>query len=98
VDACDRALRRYTATVGIETENELVDSVIAAMAATATAGEYLDADAHRRDVALRVAVDACVRAGARCRAHGLDRELLLCAAACDRAAAQATLVLESPVA
>lgn len=98
VQSCDRALARYARGAGVGTGSDVVQHVVRAMAAVATAGEYLHADPHRRALALRLAVDSCERAADCCRRHGLDRDLLLCAAACDRAAAQAARALESPAA
>jgi hypothetical protein len=42
---------------------------------------------------LRLTVDACLAAAARCRQAGFDTSLLRCAVACDRAADEAQLVL-----
>jgi hypothetical protein len=48
-----------------------------------------------RELAFRLTAEACGAAAARCRQAGLDEPLLRCAAACDRAADEAELVLTS---
>lgn len=95
VRSCERALARYARGIDIDAANDVVQNVIAAMAAVATAAEYLEADPHRRELALRLACDTCTSAAECCRRHGLDDDLLLCAAACDRAAAQTARALDS---
>ena len=96
--ACDRALSRYVSEFELSTDNALVQDVVSAMAAVATAIDYLDRDAERRRHALRLVVDVCHRAARTCRHHGLDDDLLACAAACENAAMYAELTLGSTAA
>lgn len=93
--ACDRAVARYAAGLGVSRDHRVVQSVISAMAAVATAADYLDADRERQRTALALAVHVCTNAASECRRYGLDRDLLLCAAACERAADEADTLLSS---
>jgi hypothetical protein len=93
--ACERALARYKSGIGLTRDHHVVQSVVSAMAAVATAADYLEAEPEQKKVALSLAVHVCTGAASECRRYGLDQDLLLCAAACDRAAAEADRVLGS---
>jgi hypothetical protein len=90
-------LSRYSARLGLGHDHEVVRDVISAMAAVSTAADYLDA-ASGRQAALRLAVAVCRRAARTCRSFGLEHDLPLCAAACERAAAEVERALEQPAA
>jgi hypothetical protein len=60
-----------------------------------TTVDLLEVEDPRRELALRLTVDACRTAAAGCRQAGLDESLLRCAAGCDQAADEAELVLTS---
>jgi hypothetical protein len=80
---------------GMVTGRELFGDLLRAIATVRTAADLLDEPDSRRELALRLTADACSAAAARCRQAGLDTSLLRCAAACDRAADEAELVLTS---
>jgi hypothetical protein len=94
-NACERTLARYQTEAEVTVEHELVHSLLFAVATVGTAGAYLDAESEQRRLALRLAVDVCRHAAVSCRRYGLDRDLLMCAAACERAASEAELALTS---
>jgi hypothetical protein len=96
--ACDHALTRYMTNLRLSADHALVRDVVSAMAAVATAAEYINADEMRRAVALRLVVDVCRRTARTCRQYGLEADLLACAAACEVAATEAELALESSAA
>jgi hypothetical protein len=75
--------------------HELFSHLLRAIATLRTTVDLLDAADTRQELGLRLTVEACRAAAARCRQAGLDEQLLRCAAACDRAADEADLVLTS---
>jgi hypothetical protein len=75
------------------TGHELFRDLIRAIATVRTTVDLLDEEDSRRELALRLTAAACRAGGARCRQAGLDESLLRCAAACERAADEAELVL-----
>jgi hypothetical protein len=92
--SCERALIDYrTVAGGTLTGRELFGDLLRAIATVRTAADLLDEADSRRELALRLTVDACGAAAARCRQAGLDESILRCAAACERAADEAELVL-----
>jgi len=80
---------------GMVTGRELFGDLLRAIATVRTAADLLDEPDSRRELALRLTADACSATAARCGRAGLDTSLLRCAAACDRAADEAKLVLTS---
>ena len=78
--ACERALAHYPGpgADAVRFRETLTEAIFAIRAATTV--EPLD------DQGLRLASYACRQAANLCRHHGLDRQLLDCAATCDRAA------------
>jgi hypothetical protein len=95
-ESCERALTDYTRLVGaMVTGHELFGDLLRAIATVRTAVDLLDEADSRRELALRLTAEACSAAAVRCRQGGLDESLLRCAAACDRAADEAELVLTS---
>ena len=94
-DSCERALTEYANEVGMARQDGLFGCLLRAIAAVRTAVDLLDVQDSRRELALRVAAEACIAAAARCRQAGLDTSLLRCAVACDRAADEAQLVLSA---
>jgi hypothetical protein len=95
VESCERALTDYATKVGMVKRHELFRCLLRAVATVQTTVDLLDVDDSRRELALRLTVDACRTAAARCRQAGLDESLLRCAVGCDRAADEAELVLTS---
>jgi hypothetical protein len=75
--------------------HQLFGYLLRAIATVRTTVDLLEVEDSRRELALRLAVDACGAAAARCRQAGLDPALLRCAGACDRASDEAELVLTS---
>jgi hypothetical protein len=71
----------------------LFGDLLRAIATMRAAVDLLDEEGSRRELAFRLTAEACGAAAVRCRRAGLDESLLRCAAACDRAAAEAELVL-----
>jgi hypothetical protein len=95
-ESCERALTDYRKlTGGMVTGHELYGDLLRAIATVRTAVDLLDEADSRRELAFRLAAEACSTAAARCRQAGFDESLLRCAAACDRAADEAELVLTS---
>lgn len=95
-ESCERALIDYRKVAGgMVTGRELFGDLLRAIATVRTAADLLDEPDSRRELALRLTADACSATAARCRQAGLDTSLLRCAAACDRAADEAELVLTS---
>jgi hypothetical protein len=95
-EGCERALIDYRNVVGgMVTGHELFGDLLRAIATVRTAIDLLDEAGSRRELALRLTVEACSAAAVRCRRAGLDESLLRCAAACDRAADEAELLLAS---
>jgi len=75
--------------------HELFACLIRAIATVRTNVDLLEEEDSRRELALRLTAEACRAAAVRCRQGGFDESLLRCAAACDRAADEAELVLTS---
>jgi hypothetical protein len=97
-DSCERALIDYRKVAGSRVAGrELFGDLLRAIATVRTAADLLDEADSRRELAFRLTADACSAAAVRCRQAGLDESLLRCAAACDRAADEAELVLTSLV-
>ena len=95
-ESCERALIDYRKVAGgMVTGRELFGDLLRAIATVRTAADLLDEGDSRRELALRLATEACGVAAVRCRQAGFDESLLRCAAACDRAADEAELVLRS---
>jgi hypothetical protein len=95
-ESCERALIDYRKVAGgLVTGRELFRDLLRAIATVRTAVDLLDEADSRRELALRLTAEACSAAAVRCRQAGLDESLLRCAAACDRAAEEAELVLTS---
>jgi hypothetical protein len=95
-ESCERALIDYRKVAGgMVPGHELFGDLLRAIATVRTAVDLLDEADSRRELALRLTAEACSGAAARCRRAGLDESLLRCAAACDRAADEAELVLTS---
>jgi hypothetical protein len=95
-ESCERALIDYRKVAGgMVTGRELFGDLLRAIATVRTAADLLDEPDSRRELAFRLTADACSAAAARCLQVGLDSSLLRCAAACDRAADEAELVLTS---
>jgi len=94
-ESCERALTAYANEVGMVRRDDLFGCLLRAIASVRTAVELLEVEDSRQQLALRVAVDACTAAAARCRQSGFDTSLLRCAVACDRAADEAELMLTS---
>jgi hypothetical protein len=93
-ESCERALTDYRKLVGgMVTGNELFRDLLRAIATVRTTVDLLDEANSRRELAFQLTAEACRAAAARCRQVGLDESLLRCAAACDRAADEAELVL-----
>ena len=93
-ESCERALidsRKLSG--GIGTSHGLFGDLLRAIATVRTAVDLLDEADSRRELAFRLTSEACRAAAVRCRRAGLDESLLRCAAACDRAADEAELVL-----
>ena len=95
-ESCERALVDYGKVAGsTATEHELVSDLLRAIAAVRAAVDLRDDADTRRELAFRLTAEACRAAAVRCLGAGLDESLLRCAAACDRAADEAELVLTS---
>jgi len=95
-ESCERALNDYRELVGdMVSGHELLGDLLRAIATVRTAVDLADEADSRRELAFRLTAEACSAAAARCRQAGLDESLLRCAAACDRAADEAELVLTS---
>jgi hypothetical protein len=95
-EGCERALIDYRKVAGgMVTGHELFGDLLRAIATVRTAVDLLDEADSRRELALRLTAEACSAAAVRCRRAGLDESLLRCAAACDRAADEAEVVLAS---
>ena len=94
-ESCERALSQYANEVGMVRGHALFGRLLRAIGTVRTAVELLDGQDSRRELALRLTVDACRAAAAGCRQAGFDASLLRCAVACDRAADEAELVLTS---
>lgn len=93
-ESCERALIDYRKVAGgMVTGDELFGDLLRAIATALTAADLLDEADSRRELAFRLTAEACSAAAVRCRQAGLDESLLRCAAACDRAADEAELVL-----
>jgi hypothetical protein len=93
-ESCERALNDYRKVAGGRvTGRELFGDLLRAIATVRTAADLLDEADSRRELAFRLTAEACGAAAVRCRQAGLDESLLRCAAACDRAADEAELVL-----
>ena len=80
--------------LGLSGEQELFRALIPAIATVRTAADVLHDD-RNRDLALRLAEQACSHAASECRRYGFDRPLLRCAATCDQAVAEIELLLTS---
>jgi hypothetical protein len=94
--SCERALIDYRKVAGgMVTGQQLFGDLLRAIATVRTAVDLLDEAGSRRELALRLTTEACSAVAVRCRQAGLDESLLRCAAACDRAAEEAELVLTS---
>jgi hypothetical protein len=94
-ESCERALTDYRKQVGIVTGHELFRDLLRAIATVRTTVDLLDEEDSRRELALRLTAESCSAAAVCCRQGGLDESLLRCAAACDRAADEAELLLTS---
>jgi hypothetical protein len=95
-ESCERALIEYRkVTDGMVTRHRLFGELLRAIGTVRTTVDLLDEADPRQELAFRLTADACSAASARCRQAGLDESLLRCAAACDRAADEAELVLTS---
>jgi hypothetical protein len=94
-ESCERALIDSRKVAGMATGRELFGDLLRAIATVRTAADLLDEGDSRRELALRLTAEACGVAAVRCRQAGFDESLLRCAAACDRAADEAELVLRS---
>lgn len=94
-ESCERALTDYKTRVGMLTGHELYRDLLRAIATVRTTIDLLDEEDPRRELAFRLTAEACRAGAVRCRQAGLDESLLRCAAACDRAADEAELVLTS---
>lgn len=95
-ESCERALIDYGKIAGSTAmEHELVGDLLRAIATVRAAVDLRNEADSRRELAFRLTAEACRAAAVRCRAAGLDESLLRCAAACDRAADEAELVLTS---
>jgi hypothetical protein len=95
-ESCERALIDYRRVAGgMVTGHELFGDLLRAIATVRTAVDLLDEADSRRELAFWLTAEACSAAAVRCRQAGLDESLLRCAAACDRAADEAELVLTS---
>lgn len=95
-DSCERALIDYRGVAGSRvTGRQLFGDLLRAIATVRTAADLIDEAGPRRELAFRLTAEACGAAAMRCRQAGLDASLLRCAAACDRAADEAELVLTS---
>jgi hypothetical protein len=94
-DSCERALTDYRTQVGMVRGHDLFRDLLRAIATVRTTLDLLDEGDSRRELAFRLMAEACNAAAVRCRQGGLDESLLRCAAACDRAADEAELVLTS---
>jgi hypothetical protein len=95
VESCERALTDYGTKVGVFRGHELYRCLLRAIATMRTTIDLLEVEDERRELAWRLTSEACRAAAERCRQAGLDESLLRCAAACDRAADEAELVLTS---
>jgi hypothetical protein len=94
--SCERALIDYRKVAGgTVTGHELFADLVRAIATVRTAVDLLDEADSRRELAFRLTAETCSAAAVRCRQAGLDESLLRCAAACDRAADEAELLLTS---
>jgi hypothetical protein len=92
--SCERALNDYREVArSTVTARELFGDLLRAIATVRTAADLLDEADPRRELALRLTVGACGAAAVRCRQAGLDESILRSAAACERAADEAELVL-----
>ena len=94
-ESCERALTDYRTRVGMLTGHELLSELLRAIATVRTTVDLLNDEDSRRELAFQLSAEACRAAAGRCRQAGLDESLLSCAAACDRAADEAELVLTS---
>lgn len=92
-NSCERALSDYATHLGMARADESFSHLLRAMATVRTTIDLLAVEDSRRELALRLTVEACRAAAVRCREAGLDESLLRCAVACDRAADEAELVL-----
>ena len=93
--SCERALIDYATQVAGVGGSALLGYLLRAIAVVRTTLDLLDLEDSRRELALRLTVEACSAAAAHCRRAGLDEPLLRCAVACERAADEAELVLTS---
>lgn len=94
-ESCERALSLYANEVGMVRGDALFGCLLRAIATVRTAVELLEGRDSRRELAMRLTVDACRTAAARCRRAGFEASLLRCAVACDRAADEAEFMLTS---
>jgi hypothetical protein len=94
-ESCERALTEYRAQVGMVTGHDLFRDLLRAIATVRATVDLLDEEDSRRELAFELTAEACRAGAVRCRQAGLDESLLRCAAACDRAADEAELVLTS---
>lgn len=93
-DSCERALIDYRKVAGgLVAGHQLVRDLLLAIATVRTAVDLLDEAGSRRELVFRLTGETCRAAAVRCRGAGFDESLLRCAAACDRAAEEAELVL-----
>jgi hypothetical protein len=94
--SCEEAVRVYVSRFGLRAEHQLFRELIPAIATVKTAADLLD-DERSRELVLRLAHEACLRAAIECRRYGLDEPLLRCAGACDRAMSEIELLLTAAV-
>jgi hypothetical protein len=87
VDRLQGGRRQYGHGTGV------VRRLLRAIATARTAADLLDEADSRLELALQLTVAACGAAALPCRQAGLDESILRSAAACERAADEAELVL-----
>lgn len=96
-ESCERALNQYASDIGMAEGQRLplFACLVRAIATVRTAVDLFGDEASRLQLALRLTVEACREAAARCRQAGFEAPLLRCAVACDRAADEAEFMLTS---
>ena len=87
IDVCDATLAAYAERAPEVVESRFASELRLATAAMQTLATCLEQESATPETAMLIAATLCRTAAAEARRYGLDDEILLCAAACDRVVA-----------
>lgn len=87
IEVCEGTLAAYAERAPEVVESRFASELRLATASMQTLADDLVKSAATRETAMLITATLCRTAAAEARRYGLDEEILLCAAACDRVAA-----------